>query len=591
LSEFLPVCKQDLIDRNIEQLDFIIVTADAYIDHYSFAPAIVGRWLERLGYSVGIIAQPDFSTPESIKVLGKPKYSFLISPGNMDSMVNIYSVNKRPRKTDLYSENGQKGKRPKRATIVYSNMIRRAYGDVPIIIGGIEASLRRFAHYDYWDDKVRRSILFDSSADLLIYGMGEYPLKELAECFEAGMSVSDMTFIAGTCYIADYLDNVYDYDVVDSFEDIESDKVKYANAFKKQYFNQDYRYAKTLVQKHANKYVVQNVPSVPLSTQDFDTVCSLDYKNKPHDMYLGEIPAFKEVEFSITSSRGCVGGCAFCSLNFHQGRHVSKRSKQSIVDEAHKMTKSENFKGYIHDVGGATANFYDVYCKKTDDVACKRLCLFPTKCKHLNISHKEYIDILGQLRHIDGVKKVFIRSGLRFDYIVHDNNNKFINELVNHHISGQLRTAPEHISDNVLKLMNKPSNEVYNKFLEKFDKANDGCGKKQYVLPYFISSHPGSTLKDAIALACYLKEKGFVPQQVQDFYPTPGTLATCMYHTGINPLNGQKVYVAKTYEDRNMQRALLQFNYPKNRNLVKKALIKAGREDLIGKSKECLING
>jgi uncharacterized radical SAM protein YgiQ len=589
LNNFLPVCQQDLIDRNIEQLDFIIVTPDAYVDHYSFASAIIGRWLDRLGYSVGIISQPDFKACDSFEVLGIPKYAFLISAGNMDSMVNLFTVNKAPRKKDLYTQGGQTGKRPKRASIVYSNRIREAFGNVPIIIGGIEASLRRFAHYDFWDDKVRNSILLDSGADLLVYGMGEYPLKEIAECFESGMSIKDMMFIDGTSYITDTLENLYDYSLIASFDDVQTDKKKYAMAFKAQYQNQDYRHAKTLVQPHGNKYIVQNPPSVPLATEDFDTVCGLNYQNKPHPMYIDSIPAFEEVKFSITASRGCIGGCAFCSLNFHQGRHVSKRSKKNIIEEAKGLIDRDDFKGYIHDVGGSTANFYGVACNKKDDTPCHRLCLVPTKCKHLNVSHEKYLDILKDLRSLDGVKKVFIRSGLRFDYIMHDDNDRFINDLAKYHISGQLRTAPEHICDNVLNLMNKPSNELYTKFVEKFEKANNKANLNQYILPYFISSHPGSTLDDAIELAQYLKNEGFIPEQVQDFYPTPGTLATCMYYTGLNPLTMKNVYVAKSLEERKMQRALLQFNYPKNRAMVKKALIKAGRLDLIGKSKNCLI--
>ena len=589
MDEFLPVSITDLENRNIEQLDFIIITGDAYIDHHSFAMALIGRWLETLGYSVGIIAQPDFKTCESFKKLGKPKYAFLVSPGNMDSMVNLYTVNKRPRKKDAYTPGGETGKRPKRASIVYTNRIREAYGDVPIIIGGIEPSLRRFAHYDYWDDKVRRSILFDSDADLLIYGMGEKPLIEIAECFESGMKIKDMTFINGTCYIADNLDNVYDYEMLNSYDEVLKSKEKYAQSFKTQYQNLDYRHAKALVQSHEEKFLVQNAPCEPLTKDDMDTIYSLKFAKTPHPMYKDSIPALDEVKFSITSSRGCIGGCAFCAINFHQGRHISKRSKESILEEAIEMTKQEDFKGYIHDVGGPTANFYDAYCKKVDDNPCLRLCLYPNKCKHLNISHEEYLSVLKDLRSLPKVKKVFIRSGLRFDYMLYDNKNDFIGELAKHHVSGQLRTAPEHINCDVLALMNKPGSDLYKSFLDSFEQANKKAGLNQYVLPYFISSHPGSMLKSAIELAVYMKKEGFIPEQVQDFYPTPGTLSTCMYYTGINPLTGKKVYVPKSEEEKLMQRALLQFNNPKNKALVKKALIKAKRHDLIGSGKNCLI--
>jgi len=589
LKRFLAVSKKDLVKRGIETPDFVLVSGDAYIDHHSFAMAIVGRWLEAFGFSVGIISQPDFTSCESYKVFGKPKYAFLVSPGNMDSMVNLYTVNKRPRKKDNYTPGGETGKRPKRASISYSNRIREAYGDVPIIIGGIEPSLRRFAHYDYWEDKVRNSILFDSGANLLIYGMGEKPLKEIAEYFESGMKAEDMTFIKGTCYIASSLENVYDYTLQSSAEEVSKDKKKYAESFKIQYRNQDYRNAKSLVQQHGDKYIVQNPPCEPLSVDEMDTIYSLPFNGQAHPMYKEHIPALDEVKFSITSSRGCVGGCAFCAINFHQGREISKRSVKSIVSEAKTMSESEDFKGYIHDVGGPTANFYEAYCKREGLTPCNRLCLYPDRCKNLNISHEEYLKVLRSVRNLPKVKKVFIRSGLRFDYMVYDKKSGFIEELAKHHVSGQLRTAPEHVSCDVLELMNKPGNDLYKEFLKLFEKADSKAKKNQYVLPYFISSHPGSTLGSAIELAEYMNKEGFIPEQVQDFYPTPGTLSTCMYYTGINPLDGKGVYVPRTNEEKKMQRALLQFNKSKNRALVKKALIKEKRYDLIGKGKNCLV--
>ncbi len=566
-----------------------MVSADAYIDHHSFAAALLGRWLSAFGYTVGIIAQPDFHSADDFKRLGRPKYAFLVSTGNIDSMVNLYTANKRPRKTDAYTPGGETGRRPKRASIVYTNRIKEAYRDVPVIIGGIEPSLRRFAHYDYWDDKVRQSILLESGADLLVYGMGEKPLLALAECFESGMRVQDMTFIPGTCYMANDLDSVYDNVEIPSFEAVSTDKSAYNEAFKTQYRNLDFGHAKTLVQKHGMKYLVQNPPSEPLSIDEMDTLYGLPFTGKPHFTYTQPIPAFDEVQFSITANRGCIGGCAFCAIQYHQGRAISKRSKQSILDEAKKMTEDADFKGYIHDVGGPTANFYDAYCKRDKNKPCYRLCLYPDRCKNLNVSHLEYLDVLRDLRQLPKIKKVFIRSGLRFDYMVYDKKSGFIDELAKFHVSGQLRTAPEHINCEVLDLMNKPQNASYEEFLDMFAKANQKAGKTQYEIPYFIASHPGSTLEAAIELALYLKKTGFIPEQVQDFYPTPGTLSTCIYYTGVHPLTGEKVYVPKSESERQMQRALLQFNKSKNRKWVIQALKKAGREDLIGKGKYCLV--
>ncbi|MEX1308113.1 MAG: YgiQ family radical SAM protein [Eubacteriales bacterium] len=587
---FLPTTKYEMTEQGIDALDFIIVSADAYIDHHSFAAALLGRWLSTFGYTVGIIAQPDFHNAESFKRLGRPKYAFLVSTGNIDSMVNLYTANKRPRRTDAYTPGGETGKRPKRAGIVYTNRLKEAYKDVPVIIGGIEPSLRRFAHYDYWDDKVRQSLLVDSGADLLVYGMGEKPLLALAECFESGMYIKDMTFIAGTCYMAKDISSVYDGIEIPSFESVSTDKSAYNEAFKTQYRNLEFGHAKTLVQKHGEKYLVQNPPSEPLSTDDMDTLYALPFTGKPHFSYNQPIPAFEEVKFSITANRGCIGGCAFCAIQYHQGRSISKRSKESILDEAKKMTDDNDFKGYIHDVGGPTANFYDAYCKRDKSKPCYRLCLYPDKCKNLNVSHIEYLDVLRDMRKLPKIKKVFIRSGLRFDYMVYDKKSGFVEELAKHHVSGQLRTAPEHIDCDVLKLMNKPDNALYEEFLDAFFKANQKTGKEQYVIPYFIASHPGSTLQSAINLALYLKKTGFIPEQVQDFYPTPGTLSTCMYYTGVNPLTKEKVYVPKSESERQMQRALLQFNRSKNRKWVLAALKKAGREDLIGKGKHFLIN-
>jgi uncharacterized radical SAM protein YgiQ len=578
---FLPMSKSEY--GNLP-LDFVLVTGDAYVDHPSFANALIGRWLKLNGYSVGVIAQPGWNSPADFERLGRPRLGFLVSAGNMDSMVNLYTVNKRKRRTDAYSPGGQTGLRPRRASIVYTNKIREAFGDVPVILGGIEASLRRFAHYDYWDDAVRESILADSGADLLVYGMGENPILEIAEALDAGIGISDITYVKGTCYTAKNLDKVYEYVKTPSFDEVKSDKRKYCEAFMVQSDERE----NPVVQMQRDFYIVANPPAAPLSQEVMDRIYGMDFAGRPHPSYTENIPALEEVRFSITSQRGCIGGCAYCSLYYHQGRELQKRSRESILAEGKKMTASKDFKGYIHDVGGPTANFYGAACLNPKGVCTKRKCLVPEKCKYLRVDHAEYVDILKKLRALPGVKKVFIRSGIRFDYALMD-NDEFIRELAAHHVSGQLKVAPEHVSDGVLRLMGKPSVEVYKKFVNKFNTISKRLHLKQYVLPYFISSHPGCTLRDAVELAEYLRDTGFLPEQVQDFYPTPGTVATCMYYTGMDPKTGKSVYVAKTAEEKAMQRALMQFNRPENRQLVLRALKRAGREDLIGKEKRCLV--
>ncbi|MTI70519.1 MAG: YgiQ family radical SAM protein [Firmicutes bacterium] len=593
MSDFLPINKEDLKKRGWELLDFIIVSGDAYVDHPSFGTAVISRALEDAGYKVGIIAQPDWSNVEDFKKLGKPKLGFLVTAGNIDSMVNHYTVSKKRRRKDNYSPGGKKGLRPDRATIVYSNMIRRAYKNVSIIIGGIEASLRRFAHYDYWDNSVRNSILVDSGADLLVYGMGEKQIVEIANNLKNGLSIEYIRHIPGTCYLVNNLENIYDYKLLPTVTEVINDKKKYALAFKEQYKEQDPVNGKVLVQKHRKRYLVQNPPATPLSREELDIIYSLNYTKEYHPIYekMGGIPAIREVKFSILSSRGCFGGCSFCAIAFHQGRHVQSRSQESIINEAKEITKLKDFKGYIHDVGGPTANFRHPSCDKQErkGICKEKQCLYPEPCKNLNIDHKEYLDLLSKLRKLPDIKKVFIRSGLRYDYIMADKDDKFFKELCKHHVSGQLKVAPEHIDSEVLKLMGKPSAEIYNKFVKKFYKINKRIGKEQYIIPYLMSSHPGSTLKSAIKLAEYLRDTNYQPEQVQDFYPTPGTLSTTMYYTNIDPRTMKRVYVPKKKEEKAMQRALLQFNKPRNYHLVYKALKKAKREDLIGYGPKCLI--
>lgn len=591
---FLPISIEDMKKQSIDQLDFIIVTGDAYVDHPSFGTAIIGRTLEYNGYKVGIIPQPNWKDVEAFKVLGRPKLGFLVNSGNIDSMVNHYSVSKRKRREDLYSPGGEPNHRPDRAVIVYCNMIRQAYKDVPIIIGGIEASLRRFAHYDYWDEKIRRSILLDSKADLLIYGMGEKTVVQIADLLKYGMNIKNVTHVRGTCYMSKELpDNPKDYVTTPCFEDIEKNKDSYNESYKLEYYEQDPINGRGIIQQYGDRYLIANRPQEPLTEEEMDISYNLPYMRTYHPMYeeKGGIPAIQEVKFSITSHRGCFGSCAFCALTFHQGRIIQHRSEDNIVEEAKLLTTLKDFKGYIHDIGGPTANFRNMACKKQETHgACRhRQCMFPTPCKNLKVDHTDYLHILRRVRALPGIKKVFIRSGIRYDYLIHDKNMEFFNDLCKYHISGQLKVAPEHISDKVLLQMGKPSREVYDKFSKKYFEVNKKVNKNQFLVPYLMSSHPGSDLKAAIELSQYIKQMGHNPEQVQDFYPTPGSLATTIYYTGINPLTGEKVYVPKSPKEKAMQRALLQFEVPENYNLVKDALLKVGREDLIGNSKNCLI--
>lgn len=581
-------------DRGWEQCDFVYVIGDAYVDHPSFGPAIISRVLESNGYKVGIIAQPDWKDEQSIQILGTPRLGFLVCGGNMDTMVNHYSVAKKRRMVDAYSPGGQIGLRPDRATIVYCNLIRKVYKDAPIVIGGIEASLRRLAHYDYWSDKVRRSILLDSQADLLSYGMGEHSIVEIADALNSGLAVKDITFIAGTVYKTRDTSSVYDPIVLPSFEEILADKVTFARSFYIQYMNTDPFTAKALIEPYeSGDFIVQNVPSKPLTQSEMDRVYALPYMRDYHPSYqeLGGIPAIEELKFSLTSNRGCFGGCNFCALTFHQGRMIQTRSHESIVAEASLLTWDPDFKGYINDVGGPTANFRHTACEKqvTKGVCMNKQCLFPKPCANLKIDHSDYLSLLKKLRELPKVKKVFIRSGIRFDYLIADQDDTFMKELCEHHVSGQLKVAPEHISDAVLSMMGKPENAVYEKFIRRYKKTNEQLGKKQFVVPYLMSSHPGSTMKEAVALAEYLRDIGYMPEQVQDFYPTPSTVSTCMYYTEIDPRTMKPVYVPKSPHEKAMQRALIQYRNPKNYKLVVEALTLANRTDLIGYDKNCLI--
>ena len=593
-KEFLPISRSDMEQRGWEQCDFVFITGDAYVDHPSFGPAIISRVLESHAYKVGIIAQPDWKDSTSITLLGEPKLGFLVSGGNMDSMVNHYSVAKKKRQTDAYTPGGVMGKRPDHATSVYSNLIRKQYKNKPIIIGGIEASLRRLAHYDYWSDKVKRSILLDSQADIISYGMGEHSIVEIAEALSSGIEIQDITFIAGTVFKAKSLESVYDAIELPAYQNILDSKKDFAKSFYIQYCNTDPFSGKRLVEKYKdNEYVVQNPPAMPLTQAEMDRIYSLPYMREYHPSYeeAGGIPAIEEVKFSLTSNRGCFGGCNYCALTFHQGRILQTRSHESIVAEANHLIWDKDFKGYIHDVGGPTANFRHTACEKqTTKGACvNKQCLYPTPCKNLTIDHSDYLDLLRKLRNLPNVKKVFIRSGIRFDYLIADKDETFMKELCEHHISGQLKVAPEHISDNVLSLMGKPENSVYEKFKVKYNKMNEMVGKNQFVVPYLISSHPGSTLKEAVELAEYLRDLGYMPEQVQDFYPTPSTISTCMYYTGLDPRTMKEVYVPKSPHEKAMQRALIQYRNPKNYDLVVEALKKADRADLIGFHKMCLI--
>lgn len=591
---FLPITKKDMEAQGIEQLDFVYVIGDAYVDHPSFGHAIISRVLESHGYRVGIISQPDWKEENSITVLGRPRLAFIVTGGNMDSLVNHYFVSGKHRPSDAYTPGGEPYKRPDHATVVYGNLIRRVYKDVPVIIGGIEASLRRMAHYDYWSDSFKRSILLDSQADLISYGMGEKSIVEIAEALESGIAVKDITFIPGTVYKTKDISGIYDVVKMPSYEEMKARPEKYAESFQTQYCNTDPFTGKTLVEPYPNGvYVVQNPPARPLTTEEMDAVYDLPYQRAYHPSYeeKGGVPAIAEIQFSLISNRGCFGGCNFCALTFHQGRTVQVRSHASIIKEAEKMTKEPGFKGYIHDVGGPTANFRRPSCEKqlSMGVCRERQCLFPKPCKNLTVDHSDYLELLRKLRSIPGVKKVFIRSGIRFDYLMADADDAFFRELVEHHVSGQLKVAPEHISDAVLSKMGKPSNDVYEKFVRKYHMMNEQIGKKQFLVPYLMSSHPGSTLGEAIKLAEYLRDLGYMPEQVQDFYPTPSTVSTVMYYTGIDPVSGKKVYVCRNPHEKAMQRALIQYRNPKNYDLVREALAKAGREDLVGFDKKCLI--
>lgn len=593
MFKFLPINKQDMKERGWEQLDFILITGDAYVDHPSFGAAIIGRLLENEGFKVGIISQPSWQNTKDFKKLGKPRLAFLITGGNIDSMVNHYTVAKRRRKNDAYSPGGEMGLRPNRATIVYGNRAKEAYNDVPIILGGIEASLRRLAHYDYWDDKVRRSILLDSKADMLVYGMGEKQIIDIAHSLENGIDIKYLNFIRGTVYKTKNIAHIHDGMMLPSYDEIIESKKKYAHSFIVQHNNMNEVWGKTLIEPYNNIFVVQTPPAKPLEQSELDKTYSLQYMRNYHPIYeeAGGVPAIEEVKFSIISNRGCFGSCSFCALTFHQGRVVQARSHISIVTEAEKIVWEPDFKGYIHDVGGPTANFRHRACdKQIKHGVCKnKQCLFPTPCKQLKIDHQDYLSLLRKLRQLPNVKKVFIRSGIRYDYLIHDKDDEFFKELCKYHISGQLKVAPEHISPNVLEKMGKPSREVYDKFVEKYKRLNQDLGLNQFIVPYLMSSHPGSTLKEAIELAEYLRSLSYMPEQVQDFYPTPGTLSTCMYYTGLDPRTMKKVYVPKNPREKSMQRALIQYRNPKNYSLVYEALIKAGRTDLIGFGENCLI--
>ncbi|MDE7202980.1 MAG: YgiQ family radical SAM protein [Lachnospiraceae bacterium] len=585
---------EEVQELGIEQLDFIYVTGDAYVDHPSFGHAIITRLLCEYGYHVGIISQPDWRNDESITVLGTPRLGFLVSSGNMDSMVNHYYVSKKHRETDAYTPGGAAYKRPDHATVVYSNLIRKKYKNIPIIIGGIEASLRRMAHYDYWSDSFKRSILLDSQADIISYGMGEKSIIEIADALNSGISVQDLSFIAGTVYKTKDISGLYDYELLPAYDDMMTDKRLYAKSFQIQHDNTDPFNGKTLVEPYPNGvYVVQNIPQPPLSTQEMDDVYALPYQRTYHPSYetQGGVPAIAEIKFSLNSNRGCFGGCNFCALTFHQGRTIQVRSHESIIEEAKRITQDKDFKGYIHDVGGPTANFRQPSCQKQlqTGVCRNRQCLCPKPCPNLEVDHSDYLSLLRKLRNLPNVRKVFVRSGIRFDYLMLDRDDTFFRELVEHHVSGQLKVAPEHICDVVLSKMGKPENAVYEAFTEKYRRLNQKIGKNQFLVPYLMSSHPGSTLKEAVALAEYLRDIGYMPEQVQDFYPTPSTMSTVMYYTGVDPSTMKPVYVCRNPHEKAMQRALIQYRNPKNYDLVQEALKLAGREDLIGFDKKCLI--
>ena len=594
MQDFLPVTKKEMIERGWDEVDFVYLTGDAYVDHPSFGAAIISRLLESRGYRVGIIPQPDWRKKESIQIFGEPRLGFLVTAGNMDSMVNHYTVSKKHRQKDAYSPGGQMDLRPDMPTVVYSNLIRQTYKKTPIILGGIEASLRRLSHYDYWENRIRHSVLLDSGADLISYGMGEHSIIQIAEALQSGIPVNEITYVPGTVYKAGDLSRAYDPIELPSYDEVSKSKTSYAASFAIQYRNTDPFTAKPLAENYGSRgYIIQNPPAFPLTQQEMDDVYDLPYTGTYHPMYekQGGIPALEEIRFSLTSNRGCFGGCNFCALTFHQGRILQTRSHASILKEAESMTRDPDFKGYIHDVGGPTADFRQPSCQKqlTKGVCQNRQCLFPEPCPNLTVDHSDYVSLLRKLRNVPGVKKVFVRSGVRFDYVMADKNPVFLQELVEHHVSGQLRVAPEHVSDHVLHYMGKPSHQIYQRFLSAYEKANAQTGKKQYAVPYFMSSHPGCTMKEAVKLAEYVRDLGFTPKQVQDFYPTPSTLSTCMYYTGIHPLTGEKVYVPKDPHEKAIQRALMHYKNPANRRLVMEGLKIAGRMDLVGFGPKCLI--
>ncbi|MCI8782485.1 MAG: YgiQ family radical SAM protein [Dorea sp.] len=593
-SGFLPVCRREMEERGWESVDFVYVSGDAYVDHPSFGHAIITRVLEAHGYRVGIIPQPDWKNPSSITEFGEPRLGFLVSAGNMDSMVNHYSVSKKRRKTDAFSPGGVTGRRPDYAVVVYGNLIRQVYKKTPVILGGIEASLRRLAHYDYWSDRLKRSVLLDSSADIISYGMGERSIVEIAEALESGIAVNDITFVPGTVYKTKNLDSVYDGIMLPGYDEMKADRLSYARSFYTQYCNTDPFSAQRLIEPYGEHlFVVQNMPSMPLSQEEMDSVYSLPYMRTYHPSYEkdGGVPAIAEVKFSLVSNRGCFGGCNFCALTFHQGRILQARSHESLIEEAETLIKEPDFKGYIHDVGGPTANFRHPSCQKqlSHGVCKDRQCLFPKPCPNLKASHQDYVNLLRKLRNLPGVKKVFIRSGIRFDYVMEDPDDTFFLELCEHHISGQLKVAPEHVSDGVLRKMGKPANRVYQAFGKKYQELNKKLNKKQYLVPYLMSSHPGSTMREAVELAEYIRDLKYMPEQVQDFYPTPSTISTCMYYTGLDPRDMTPVYVPKNPHEKALQRALIQYRDPKNYDLVMEALKLAGRLDLVGYDSRCLI--
>jgi len=592
-SVFFPVCREDMTKRGWAELDFLLVSGDAYVDHPSFGPAVIARVLESCGYRVGILPQPDWKSKDAFLAMGRPRLAVLVTAGNLDSMLNKFTASKKNRSDDSYSPGGKSGCRPDRATVAFCSRVKECWKDVPLVIGGVEASLRRFAHYDYWSDEVRRSVLFDSQADILVYGMGEKQIKEIAELLDRGVPAGSIRSVRGTMYRAPSLPEKGRVVEVPSFEEAAAEKVKFAEAFRLEYLEQDPFHGRTVAQRHGTTFVIQNPPALPLSEKEMDDVYGLPYTRTYHPMYEkdGGVPAIKEVRFSLVSHRGCFGSCSFCAIHSHQGRIIQSRSHDSLLSEAKLLTTLPDFKGYIHDVGGPTANFRIPSCsEQLERGTCRnRQCLFPSPCPKLRADHRDYLELLRKLRSLPGVKKVFIRSGIRFDYLLADKKTPFLEELCAHHVSGQLKIAPEHVSSDVLRVMGKPGREVYERFMEAFRGMNTRLGKKQYLVPYFISSHPGAELKDAVELAEFLRDIRFQPEQVQDFIPAPGSPATCIYWTGIDPMTGGTVHVPKSREERKMQRALLQYREPRNRETVIRALEAAGRSDLIGEGPLCLV--